>query len=92
VRNAGARPGREVVQVYLTTGPDGYDDGGPRLAGFAAVTAGPGGSAVAEVTVAARAFERWSPAERGWTGRPGPYTLHAGPSAARQPLSRPFIR
>jgi beta-glucosidase len=92
VRNAGARPGREVVQVYLTTGPDGYDDGGPRLAGFAAVTAGPGGSAVAEVTVAARAFERWSPAERGRTGRPGPYTLHAGPSAARQPLSRPFIR
>nr|WSX81614.1 glycoside hydrolase family 3 C-terminal domain-containing protein [Streptomyces sp. NBC_00899]WSX82163.1 glycoside hydrolase family 3 C-terminal domain-containing protein [Streptomyces sp. NBC_00899] len=90
VRNTGARAGREVVQVYLTTGPDDHDDGGPRLAGYAAVHAAPGGTAVAEVRVAPRAFERWSPREGRWVPRPGPYTLHAGASAARQPLSRPL--
>ncbi|MEE4542361.1 glycoside hydrolase family 3 C-terminal domain-containing protein [Streptomyces sp. V4-01] len=90
VRNTGPRPGREVVQVYLTTGPDGYDDGGPRLAGYTAVHADPGASAVARVRIAARAFQRWSPEEQRWVPRPGPYTLHAGPSAARQPLSRPL--
>ncbi|NJP43755.1 glycoside hydrolase family 3 protein [Streptomyces sp. PRB2-1] len=90
VRNTGARPGREVVQVYLTTGPDDHDDGGPRLAGYAAVHAAPGAAAVAEVRIAPRVLQRWSPGERRWIPRPGPYTLHAGPSAARQPLSRPL--
>ncbi|WP_107060121.1 glycoside hydrolase family 3 C-terminal domain-containing protein [Streptomyces sp. NRRL F-5123] len=87
VRNTGTRGGREVVQVYLTTGPDEHDDGGPRLAGYAAVHAAPGASAVAEVRIEPRALQRWSPAEARWVPRPGPYVLHAGPSAARQPLS-----
>jgi beta-glucosidase len=89
VRNTGARPGREVVQLYLTTGADAYDDGGPRLAGYAAVRAAPGEPAVAEVRIEPRAFQRWSPEEGRWQARPGPYTLYAGPSAARQPLSQP---
>jgi beta-glucosidase len=90
VRNTGTRPGREVVQLYLTTGPDAYDDGGPRLAGYAAVRADPGERAVAEIRVAARAFQYWSTRHGGWQPRPGPYTLHAGPSSARQPLSQPL--
>ncbi|MFI0943536.1 glycoside hydrolase family 3 C-terminal domain-containing protein [Streptomyces sp. NPDC021020] len=90
VRNTGARGGREVVQVYLTTGQDEHDDGGPRLAGYAAVHAAPGGTAVAEVRIEPRVLERWSPAEARWVPRPGPYVLHAGPSAARQPLSAPL--
>ncbi|MFC4031378.1 glycoside hydrolase family 3 C-terminal domain-containing protein [Streptomyces polygonati] len=88
VRNTGPRAGREVVQLYLTTGADGYDDGGPRLAGYAAVRAEPGEPVVAEVRIAPRAFQRWSPRQGCWQPRPGPYTLHAGPSADRQPLSR----
>jgi beta-glucosidase len=89
VRNTGARDGREVVQVYLTTGPDDHDDGGPRLAGYAAVRAAPGGTAVAEVRIEPRAFQHWSPRDGRWLPRPGPYVLHAGPSAAGQPLSNP---
>lgn len=92
VRNTGARAGREVVQVYLTTGPDDHDDGGPRLAGYAAVHVAPGEAAVAEVRIAPRAFQRWSPPEQRWVPRPGPYQMHAGPSAARQPLSGPLDR
>ncbi|MFF7194801.1 glycoside hydrolase family 3 C-terminal domain-containing protein [Streptomyces sp. NPDC008079] len=91
LRNTGARAGREVVQVYLGTGPDGdYDNGGPRLAGFTAVRAEPGEDVVAEVHVAARSFQRWSPAEGRWRSRPAPYTLYAGPTAARLPLSAPL--
>ncbi|MGW5350757.1 glycoside hydrolase family 3 C-terminal domain-containing protein [Streptomyces sp. NPDC004031] len=90
VRNTGSRAGREVVQVYLTTGPDDHDDGGPRLAGYAAVHAAPGESAVAEVRIEPRALLRRSPADARWVPRPGPYVLHAGPSAARQPLSAPL--
>jgi beta-glucosidase len=90
VRNTGTRLGREVVQVYLATGPDGdYDNGGPRLAGFTAVRAEPGEDVVAEVRVAARSFQRWSPGEGRWQYRPAPYTLYAGPSAALLPLSAP---
>ena len=89
VRNTGSRPGREVVQLYLTTGADGYDDGGLRLAGYAAVRAEPGQTAVADVRIEPRAFQRWSPQEGRWQPRPGPYFLHAGPSAAGQPLSQP---
>jgi beta-glucosidase len=89
LRNTGTRPGREVVQLYLTTGADPYDDGGLRLAGYAAVRAAPGEQAVAEVRIEPRAFQRWSAEDGCWEPRPGPYTLHAGPSAARQPLSQP---
>ena len=89
LRNTGTRPGREVVQLYVTTGADAYDDGGLRLAGYAAVHAAPGEQAVAEVRIEPRAFQRWSPSAGRWEPRPGPYTLHAGPSAGRQPLSRP---
>ncbi|WP_410170045.1 glycoside hydrolase family 3 C-terminal domain-containing protein [Actinacidiphila bryophytorum] len=90
VRNTGARPGREVVQVYLTTGPDDHDDGTLRLAGYAAVHAGPGESVVAEVPIEARTLERWSPGDAGWVPRPHPYTFHAGPSAAHHPLTSPL--
>ncbi|WP_328911977.1 MULTISPECIES: glycoside hydrolase family 3 C-terminal domain-containing protein [unclassified Streptomyces] len=90
VRNTGTREGREVVQLYLTTGPDDHDDGGPRLAGYAAVRAEPGGQAVAEIRIDPRTLQRWSPQDGTWQPRPGPYTVHAGPSAARQPLSGPL--
>ncbi|MFI0896249.1 glycoside hydrolase family 3 C-terminal domain-containing protein [Streptomyces sp. NPDC020983] len=90
VRNTGTRAGREVVQVYLTTGPDEHDDGGPRLAGYAAVHAAPGEAAVAEVRIEPRVLLRRSPDGARWVPRPGPYVLHAGPSAARQPLSAPL--
>jgi beta-glucosidase len=90
VRNTGARPGREVVQVYLTTGPDDHDDGTLRLAGYAAVHAGPGESVVAEVPIEARTLERWSQGDAGWVPRPHPYTFHAGPSAAHHPLTSPL--
>ncbi|MFC0600918.1 beta-glucosidase [Streptomyces palmae] len=76
VRNTGARPGREVVQLYLAV-PEGGDEGAGgaaverparRLAGFASVRAEPGDCAEVRIPVPARAAEYWAetlPAEGG---------------------------
>jgi len=79
VRNTGERPGREVVQVYLSA--SGGSPARPRrwLAGFAAVTASPGETAEVDVPLPRRAAEVWT--GDGWHLVPGHYTVEAGRSA-----------
>ena len=86
LRNNGSRAGREVVQVYLSR-PDGTRVRYPRrwLAGFAAVSAEPGGVVDAVVDIPARLVEHWS--ADGWAVEPGTLTVHAGRSAGDLPLS-----
>lgn len=80
VRNTGDRPGREVVQIYLSRPGSAV----PRrwLAGFAGVRLPAGGSATVEVTVAARAFAHWCTRIDDWHIEPGVFELHAGSSSA----------
>lgn len=85
VRNTGARAGRTVAQVYLER--PGTDRPPLWLAGFAAVTAGPGGVATADVVVAPRAFAHWDEAADRWDVEPGTFTLTAGASSADRPLT-----
>lgn len=86
VRNTGARPGREVVQVYASR-PDSSVERPLRwLAGYASVTADPGQDAHVDVTLAARAFEHWDVERSAWTVEPGTFTLHAGSSSRQLPL------
>ncbi len=59
VTNAGDRAGREVVQVYAGRQDDDIDRPVRWLAGFAGVTAQPGETVRAEITVPARAFQHW---------------------------------
>ncbi|HEU5127831.1 MAG TPA: glycoside hydrolase family 3 C-terminal domain-containing protein, partial [Glycomyces sp.] len=83
VRNAGSRPGREVVQVYLAPEAGAEVPGGieaHRLAGFAAVEAGPGESVEVAVELQERSFQVWDAAERGWRAVPGDWTVEAGRS------------
>jgi beta-glucosidase len=79
VRNTGARPGREVIQVYA--GPRPADESRPRrwLAGFGSVTAEPGQSATVTIDLAPRVFQVW---DEGWTTVPGEYTIEAAHSLA----------
>ncbi|MFF2813538.1 glycoside hydrolase family 3 C-terminal domain-containing protein, partial [Streptomyces sp. NPDC058000] len=85
LRNAGDRPGREVVQIYLAPAGDapGTPERPPRwLAGFATVEAGPGESVETEIPLPGRAFEVWSEPDGGWCRIPGTYTVEAAHSSA----------
>ncbi|MDG4827608.1 glycoside hydrolase family 3 C-terminal domain-containing protein [Asanoa sp. WMMD1127] len=76
VRNTGARPGRQVVQVYV--GPT--TDGGPVrperwLAGFAAVTAAPDEAVTVRIPLPERTFQVWD--DGGWRTVSGTYRVEA---------------
>ncbi|MGH7763264.1 MAG: glycoside hydrolase family 3 protein, partial [Candidatus Dormibacteraceae bacterium] len=87
VRNNGARPGQEILQVYLE--PPDDDPARPirTLCAFAAVAAQPGARTRAHLTVGARSFQRFDEAEGKWISRPGTYTLRAGRSVGDLRLS-----
>lgn len=80
VRNAGSRPGREVVQLYLEAPDDDPSRPLRTLAGFAVVDGGAGESVEARLQLRGRAFERYVPG-RGWARHAGTYVLWAGRSS-----------
>ncbi|MFG1701668.1 glycoside hydrolase family 3 protein [Nonomuraea sp. M3C6] len=76
--NTGPRPGREVVQIYLSNGS------GRRLAGFDVVEAEPGETVITTIFLPERAFQVW---EGGWRTVEGEYTLEAAHHVADLRLS-----
>ncbi len=87
VRNAGARSGREVVQVYLAA-PD-EDPSRPlrSLAAFSTVEVEAGQVREVPLVIPARAFARFDPGVRDWVWRPGTYSVHVGRSSRDLRLS-----
>ena len=85
VRNAGNRPGREVVQAYLA--PTEPDSERPHrwLAGFASVTAEPGRTATAVITILRRSRQVWR--DGGWRDAAGGHRLEVGRSVADRRLT-----
>jgi beta-glucosidase len=81
VRNTGSRAGREVIQVYVgpVEGNLAADASRPRrwLAGFASVTADPGGSETVRIDLPARTWQIW---DGGWRTVAGEYTVEAAHS------------
>jgi beta-glucosidase len=85
VRNTGSRAGRHVVQAYLSRAESGIERPARWLAGFAAVEAGPGEEATADLLIRWRAFAHWSAEDSAWAVEPGAYTLEVGHSSADLP-------
>lgn len=85
--NTGARPGAEVVQLYLEH-CDPAETMPPRqLKAFAKVALAPGEQARVTLSVPARAFA-WYDVDAGqWTITPGRYRLHIGTSSHDLPLN-----
>ncbi|MEB3371835.1 beta-glucosidase H [Saccharopolyspora mangrovi] len=83
VRNSGLRPGREVVQVYLSREGE-VERPAHWLAGFAAVDAEPGEEAEVAVRVPARAFQHHQ--DGAWRTETGSFTIHIGRSLADLPI------
>ncbi|MDQ0786801.1 beta-glucosidase [Streptomyces sp. B3I8] len=81
LRNTGERPGREIVQIYAAPATaDGPERPARRLAGFAGISADPGETVEAVVTLPTRAFEVWDETAGAWARVKGSYEIAAGRS------------
>ncbi|WP_214411171.1 glycoside hydrolase family 3 C-terminal domain-containing protein [Sphaerisporangium fuscum] len=87
LRNTGARPGREVVQVYLARPGSAVARPARWLAGYTLAGARPGETAEAELRLPARAFQHWDTERGAWRTEAGRFTVLAGRSSAELPLS-----
>ncbi|MEU8529321.1 glycoside hydrolase family 3 C-terminal domain-containing protein [Streptomyces sp. NPDC048629] len=87
ITNTGARPGREVVQVYLAPTADSVERPARWLAAFGSVEAGAGESVEVEIPLPRRAFEIWDEERGGWAFVPGEYRVVAAHSVADERLA-----
>jgi hypothetical protein len=84
LRNTGDRPGKEVVQAYLSKPDSSIDRPVAWLAGFAVVRGAPGETVTARITLPERAFQHW---DGGWRTEAGDFRLTVGRSVADRPLA-----
>jgi beta-glucosidase len=85
LRNTGSRPGRTVVQAYLSRPGSAVDRPELWLAGFAVVEAAGGEETHVALDLPARAFAHWAGAD-GWQLEGGAFAVRVGASAADLPL------
>jgi beta-glucosidase len=85
LRNTGQRPGRAVVQAYLSRPDSAVERPALWLAGFAVVAAEAGEETHVALELPVRAFAHWA-GEEGWVVEGGAFDLHVGSSATEQPL------
>ncbi|WP_207124205.1 beta-glucosidase [Actinocatenispora comari] len=86
VGNTGARPGTEVVQVYLGF-PAGAGEPPRQLAGVARVRLTPGEHRTVAVRLPPRAFRVWDTAAQRWRPAPGRFRVYLGDSSAHLSLA-----
>jgi beta-glucosidase len=87
VRNTGPRPGREVVQAYVSGAPGGSGRPVRVLGGFGSVVAAPGEAAEVAVRVPARVFAVFDEAAGQWAWPAAEFTVQAGRSSRDLRLS-----
>ncbi|MBL1074285.1 glycoside hydrolase family 3 C-terminal domain-containing protein [Nocardia sp. 2] len=85
VTNTGTRPGRQVVQAYLSRDDSTVDRPVRWLSAFATVDVDPGETRTVTIELPQRSFEHWTDA--GWVVEPGVFTLHIGTSVTALPLT-----
>lgn len=83
VTNTGDRPGKHVVQAYLSRPTSAIERPVRWLAGFAAVTCAPGETRTVDIALPRRAFEHWDGS--GWAVEPGAFTVLVGTSVEDLP-------
>jgi beta-glucosidase len=89
VRNAGSRPGREVVQLYVAPEAADLDRPARWLAGFGSAEAAPGEAVTVRIPLPERAFQVW---DGGWKTVPGRYSIEAAHSLSDLRLAQPVTR
>lgn len=75
LRNTGDRPGKQVVQLYLSRADSQIDRPAIWLAGFSPQWLEPGEERLVEISINGREFAHWQEA---WQFEAGEFVLHAG--------------
>jgi beta-glucosidase len=86
VRNTGARPGAEVVQVYVAAPGGGLPHPPRELKAFAKVFLQAGESKTVSMQIKLADLEMWDPDNNAWKPPAGSYLLQAGDSSRNLPL------
>ena len=81
MKNAGARTGAEIAQVYVQEIKPVVPRPLKELKGFARVTLGPGASKVLSVNLDPAAFSYYDVATHAWKVNPGEFRLLVGSSS-----------
>jgi beta-glucosidase len=81
VTNTGARPGAEVVQLYVTDPQASVPRPDKELKGFAKVSLAPGETKTVSIDLNARSFAYYSPEKHGWRVDPGSFGILVGSSS-----------
>src|SRR5207245_11534573 len=81
-KNAGQRPGKETVQLYVRPRGPSVERPVKELKAFAKVALDPGQSTTVRLSLDARAFSFYDPRRKAWIAEPGAYDLLVGASSA----------
>jgi beta-glucosidase len=81
VKNTGQRPGKEVVQVYVSDKESGLVRPPKELKGFKKVALAPGESRVVEFELDGRALSYYDPYRQQWVAEPGEFEVLVGASS-----------
>lgn len=90
VRNTGARPGQEVVQVYVHPRAPRLARPLQELKAFAKLDLAAGERGTAQLVLDRRAFAVWDPEIHDWVVDPGAYEIRVGTSSVELPFRLGF--
>lgn len=87
VRNTGRRPGKEIVQLYVSNTRSNVERPEKELKAFAKVALEPGECRETTLELDRRSFSFWDTAAKAWKLEKGEFVLRTGGSSADLPLS-----
>lgn len=90
VKNSGALPGTDVVQVYVGELPVAVPTPTKQLAGFAKVQLAPNEQTRVEIQIPRRVISYWDEASAGWVAPAGTVSLFVGSSSVDEQLTGSF--
>lgn len=90
VRNTGARPGAEVVELYVHDGHSKIDRPVRELKGFHRVELKAGETQTVHFTLDRAALSYWGPAQSAWVAEPGTFEIQVGASSRDIRLRAPL--
>ncbi len=87
VKNTGARPGKDVPQIYVAPKAGGWE-APQRLGGFKKVSLAPGATTRVSVSVDPRLLSTWNSQAHCWSIAAGDYAVSVGASSRAQTLTQ----